>query len=111
MQCISMDGASANRSYTKLLFPRDHQYLSINVYDVENRFAVIQDIKQCIKKIRNSAESTSECDKYSSGRYHILEDKNSTLGPVGEGIPLQYQVWIMTASKTHQRSYLPDQFP
>ena len=63
MQCISMDGASTNRSYTKLLFSRDHQYLSINIYDIENRFAVIQDIKQCTKKIRNSAESTRECNK------------------------------------------------
>ena len=63
---ISVDGASTNRSFCKMLFiqsPRDHMYLFSNLFDKEQNIAVLQDIKHCLKKVRNSIESSRNTNK------------------------------------------------
>ena len=68
---LSMDGASTNRAFTNLLFPgppRDQEFLAVNVFNLDHSYAVLQDIKHCLKKIRNSLEASRECN-LAKGRY------------------------------------------
>jgi hypothetical protein len=53
---VSLDGASTNRSLTKMQFqgdPRDYSFTFQDVYDPTHQITFIQDVKHTIKKIRN----------------------------------------------------------
>ena len=74
---LSMDGASTNCSFMKILFradPRDDNYLARSVFCQQQKIAIIQDIKHCLKKIRNSLEASKE-ENIESGRYLLLENR------------------------------------
>ena len=68
---LCMDGALTNRSFTKMLFPQSPNaclYKAVNVFSRKKKIVILQDIKHCVKKIRNSVESSREINK-ESGRY------------------------------------------
>ena len=72
---LSMDGASTNRAFTDLLFPgtrRDQEFLALNVFHLDHSYAVLQDIKHCLKKIRNSLEASRECNLAKGGYLKAL---------------------------------------
>lgn len=76
---IMMDGGSANRSFTNMLFgndsPREKGYAATNIYDMSSTICIIQDIKHCLKKIRNGIFSSRIDNMNASGRYLVSAGK------------------------------------
>ena len=61
-----LDGSSMNRSFTSLLFPdnpRKYNFMTKNPCDLNSTISIIQDIKHCLKKIRNGILSSSTGEK------------------------------------------------
>ena len=61
-----MDGSAMNRTFTSLMFkgdPRLELYTTRNPYNVKEEVCIVQDIKHCLKKIRNSVFSSSLSEK------------------------------------------------
>ena len=56
-----LDGSVMNRNFTNLLFPSDPRkfnFCAVNPFNASQRIPIVQDIKHCIKKIRNSLLSS-----------------------------------------------------
>ncbi|MES9881350.1 MAG: hypothetical protein ABW185_10765 [Sedimenticola sp.] len=71
---IMMDGGSANRSFTNMLFngsPREQKYTTSDIFNVSHKIAIIQDAKHCLKKIRNGIESSRISNVNASGRHLV----------------------------------------
>ena len=54
-----LDGASTNRTFIGMLFNGPSAYSALMFHDIcnrENQIFAIQDIMQCIKKLRNNME-------------------------------------------------------
>lgn len=67
-------------SLTSILLPGDKiadKYSFVNIYDRSKRISIIQDIKHCLKKLRNGIESSKDGHKSerSKGRYLMLNGK------------------------------------
>ena len=70
---LMTDGASSNRGMFNVLCSgnaRENNYLCTDVYDVTHKVAQVQDPKHCIKKIRNSVQSSKRAN---SGKKRKLE--------------------------------------
>lgn len=75
---VMLDGASTNRSFSKLLLgddPRGCNFVAKDIYDSKHQVCVIQDIKHVFKKIRNSIESSKRANESSSGRHLVLNGR------------------------------------
>ena len=68
---INMDGASANRSFMNMLSSDLHRnkYIISDIYNVDHKICVIQDVKHVLKKVRNNLESSRHNNKSKNGRY------------------------------------------
>jgi len=74
-----MDGASTNRSLTKILCsgsPRVNHFQTKNIYDPQHSISIVQDIKHVFKKIRNGVESSRLSHKSAAGRCLVYDDKD-----------------------------------
>ena len=81
---VSMDGASTNRAFTKMLFsgpPMDSLFLARNPLDSSHFIAFNRDIKHCIKKIRNGIESSRETNTL-KGKHLLYKD-----------VPIVWEMW------------------
>lgn len=75
---VMMDGATTNRSFTKLHFEleaRLSNWTIRNMFNRNNTLAFIQDIKHCLKKLRNNVESSRMANLKGKGRCLILHGK------------------------------------
>ena len=71
-----MDGSCMNRNFTLLMFPSDprkYNFIAKNPYDQSKNICIIQDVKHCLKKVRNSILSSKIGEKCK--RTLKLEDK------------------------------------
>lgn len=61
VDCVMLDGASTNRTFTGMLFhgpPADSAWMFHDIFDRHHQICAIQDIMHCIKKLRNNIESS-----------------------------------------------------
>ncbi|MES9901423.1 MAG: hypothetical protein ABW168_01925 [Sedimenticola sp.] len=73
---IMMDGGSANRSFTNMLFgnaaiARTVRYSTPDIYNLTHKVAIVQDIKHCLKKIRNGIYASRYDNMNTSGKYLV----------------------------------------
>ena len=71
-----MNGASTNRSFTKMVFPetpKPSDFKAVNMFDQEKCIIIVQDIKHCVKNIWNSMESSKQGTK-DSGRFLMYNE-------------------------------------
>ena len=81
---VSMDGASTNHAFTKMMFsgpPMDILYLARNPLDSSHFIAFNKDIKHCIKKIQNGIESSREANT-TKGKLFLYKD-----------LPIVWEMW------------------
>lgn len=75
----SLDGASSNRSFIRMHFsgisPLDASFTAANLVYPQQVMIFIQDIKHCLKKIRNNILSSKGSHKSSKSRYLMLNGK------------------------------------
>lgn len=60
---VMLDGSAMNRSFTSLMFrssPRSESFTTGNIFAMDKQMVVIQDIKHCLKKIRNNVYSSGK---------------------------------------------------
>ncbi|OWF43040.1 hypothetical protein KP79_PYT24941 [Mizuhopecten yessoensis] len=77
---VMTDGASTNRSFVNMLFPKSHSrrddsFIFPDVFYREHKICAIQDIMHVLKKIRNNIESSTNENSSKSGRYLVLENE------------------------------------
>ena len=61
-----LDGSVMNRNFTKLMFhgdPLNSRFCCVNPFFKKQKLPIVQDIKHCLKKIRNSILSSSAAGK------------------------------------------------
>lgn len=71
---IMMDGGSANRAFTNMLFEnnaRENRFSTPDIYNMTHNIAIIQDVKHCIKKIRNGLFASRYANINKSGKYLV----------------------------------------
>jgi hypothetical protein len=76
---VLMDGASTNRSFTKMVLENPRESVTTtNVFDHTNTITFTQDIKHTFKKVRNGLESSklANCSDGAKGRVLCLNGKN-----------------------------------
>lgn len=72
------DGASTNRSFMNILLedkPRANKFAARDIYNLQHRVFIIQDVKHVIKKLRNNVEASKLANKTEKGRYLLLNEK------------------------------------